>query len=105
MGQIMRLCLKDYVSFLREKKPTLGALQLGPAPYRVKIKIVKTQGLLYAKEQARHTVSTQKKINQTEPSSSRYGQKRDVWFAPNQTVTFLLISQAGVVGLNYPFLR
>ena len=36
-----------------EKNPTLGALKLGPAPYRVKIKFVKTEGLQYAKEQAR----------------------------------------------------
>ena len=52
MAQIMKICLKDNVSFCG-KKPTLGALNLGPAPYRVKIEFVKTQGLRYAKEQAR----------------------------------------------------
>ena len=35
------------------KKPTLGALKLGRAPYRVKMTFVKTQGLQNAKEQAR----------------------------------------------------
>ena len=53
MGQIMKICLKDHVSFLREKNPTLGALKLGPGPYRVKIKLLKTEGLQHAKEQAR----------------------------------------------------
>ena len=41
------------MSHFFEKNPTLGALKLGPAPYRVKIKFVKRQGSQYAKEQAR----------------------------------------------------
>ena len=38
---------------LRSKKtPVVGALKLGAAPYRVKIKILKAKGLLYGKEPA-----------------------------------------------------
>ena len=44
MGHIMKICLKDHVSFLRKKKHTLGMLRLGPAHYSVKFKFVKIQG-------------------------------------------------------------
>ena len=37
---------------MREKKPLMGALTLRAAPYRVKMKLLKTLGLWYAKEQA-----------------------------------------------------
>jgi hypothetical protein len=32
--------------------PVVGALKLGTAPYRVKVKILKAKGLLYGKEPA-----------------------------------------------------
>jgi hypothetical protein len=52
IGQIMKICLKDYVSFL-QIKPYLGPPKCSSAPYRVKIKSVKTHGLWHGKEQAR----------------------------------------------------
>ena len=42
MGQIMKICLKDHGSFFARKKPTLGALKLRLAPYRVKIEFLET---------------------------------------------------------------
>ena len=35
-----------------KKKPVVGGLKLGAAPYRLKIEILNTQGLLYGKELA-----------------------------------------------------
>jgi hypothetical protein len=63
-------------------------------------------GFCMQKNNIWHTVSTQKTINHLEPSGSirEMGKNMTVWFAPNQTVVFWLISQAGVVGLNYRFL-
>jgi hypothetical protein len=64
MGKIMKICKKDHVSFL-QKKTTFGELKLGQAPYRVKIKFVKTEGLCMQKNKLGLTVSTQKTIIQT----------------------------------------
>ena len=53
--------------FFSGKKPTLGALKLGPAPYRVKIKLLKTEGLQHAKEQASAHGFNTKKDNSNQP--------------------------------------
>ena len=49
------------------KKPTLGTLKLGPTHYREKIKLVKTEGLQYVKEQARPTGFNAKHDNSNQP--------------------------------------
>ena len=56
---------------LRSKKtPVVGVLKLGAAPYRVKIKILKAQALLYGKEPAiSHSFNEEEKIiNRTTPA-------------------------------------
>ena len=55
------------MSLFGAKKPTLGALKLGPAPYRVKTKFMKTEGLQYAKEQARPHSFNAKNDNSNRP--------------------------------------
>ena len=60
------------------KKHILDKVKLGPATYRIKIRILKTLVLWCAKEQARaHGFKAQKKTINNLPSGSRYGQKRD----------------------------
>ena len=44
MGQIMKICLKDYVLFL-QKETYLGHAKVGLGPLRVKITFVKIYGL------------------------------------------------------------
>ena len=67
MGQIIKICLKEKVFFLRKKKPYLWRATVSPAPYRVKIKIVKIQGIKYAKQQARAHGFNVKKDNLNRP--------------------------------------
>ena len=67
-----------------KKTPVVGALKLGAAPYRIKIKILKAKGLLYGKEPA------------MTPLAQDISENVAVWFGANQTVTFSLISQDGV---------
>ena len=51
----------------RNKTPVVGALKLAAAPYRVKIKILNTYGLLYGKEPAMAHGFNGKKIKSIGP--------------------------------------
>ena len=68
-----------------QKLPAHGMLKLGPAPYRVKIKLSKSPGCVYAKKLAHGFNEEEKTTIITEPSSLRYEQNVTVWFAPYQT--------------------
>ena len=99
----MKICLKDYVFFL-QKKTYLGRAKVRLSPLKGKNKIL-WKKMVYSmrKNKLGHMVSMQITINQTDPSGSRYGPKRDdlVCAKPNRHILTYISGWGGRFELSF----